>query len=201
MPDTTQRNEKTTEVVTNSAASAKSEMICKAGRYQRNDSRQAQRNGKYERKLVTQAGEVKLQVPKLRGASFVEICLSNIVNIVVLGKTDIDVVIEIGGKRIFCQVKNSNKAWKKNPLDGDGHSYISWVRKAVGRQFGKITKDDLLKCRICMPEGSVSGVEALPKKLLHKVGKLIDTTGADDFDELVDLGIGFIEDNSLLYLF
>ncbi|MFC5050069.1 IS256 family transposase [Rubritalea spongiae] len=60
----------TVEDTLNGLLDKEAEMICKAGRYQRSDSRQAQRNGKYESKLVTQAGEVKLQVPKLRGASF-----------------------------------------------------------------------------------------------------------------------------------
>ena len=41
-----------------------------AGRYERTAGREAYRSGHYARKLVTGAGEVELNVPKLRGATF-----------------------------------------------------------------------------------------------------------------------------------
>ncbi len=58
----------TVEEAINGLLDAEAEQICNAKRYERSDERSAHRNGHYERKLHTGAGEVKLKVPKLRGA-------------------------------------------------------------------------------------------------------------------------------------
>lgn len=60
----------TVEETLNGLLEGEAEQICNAGHYERNDQREAHRSGKYERKLMTQAGEVTLSVPKLKGASF-----------------------------------------------------------------------------------------------------------------------------------
>lgn len=60
----------TVEEAINGLLDAEADQICNAKRYERSDERSAHRNGHYERKLHTGAGEVKLKVPKLRGASF-----------------------------------------------------------------------------------------------------------------------------------
>lgn len=44
--------------------------LVNAERYERTADREAYRSGHYKRKLVTSAGEVVLEVPKLRGATF-----------------------------------------------------------------------------------------------------------------------------------
>lgn len=44
--------------------------LVNAERYERTADREAYRSGHYKRKLVTSAGEVVLDVPKLRGATF-----------------------------------------------------------------------------------------------------------------------------------
>ena len=44
--------------------------LVNAERYERTADREAYRSGHYKRKLVTSAGEVELDVPKLRGATF-----------------------------------------------------------------------------------------------------------------------------------
>ena len=44
--------------------------LCQASKYERNKSRQDRRAGKYKRKLHTKAGEVTLEVPKLRQQVF-----------------------------------------------------------------------------------------------------------------------------------
>lgn len=60
----------TVEQTLNGLLDAEAQELCQAKRYERAEGRQAHRNGTYERKLHTSAGEVKLKVPKLRGASF-----------------------------------------------------------------------------------------------------------------------------------
>jgi putative transposase len=54
----------------NGLLDAEADRLCTAGRYEHSDARQDQRAGSYPRKLQTQAGEVKLKVPKLRKATF-----------------------------------------------------------------------------------------------------------------------------------
>jgi hypothetical protein len=49
---------------------AEAQRLCNAGRYERTDARRDTRAGSYSRKLQTQAGEVKLNVPKLRLQTF-----------------------------------------------------------------------------------------------------------------------------------
>ena len=44
--------------------------LCRAGRYGRTEARQDTRAGRYDRKLHTTAGEVRLKVPKLRRQTF-----------------------------------------------------------------------------------------------------------------------------------
>jgi len=54
----------------NGMLDAEADRLCNAGRYEHSDARQDRRAGSYSRKLQTQAGEVKLKVPKLRKATF-----------------------------------------------------------------------------------------------------------------------------------
>ena len=58
------------EETLNGLLEAEADRLCKAGRYQRNAERVDTRAGHYQRHLQTQAGEVKLQVPKLRSLPF-----------------------------------------------------------------------------------------------------------------------------------
>jgi len=60
----------TVEEAINALLEAEAEQICNARRYERSDERTAHRSGHYQRKLHTAAGEVRLKMPKLRGASF-----------------------------------------------------------------------------------------------------------------------------------
>jgi putative transposase len=61
---------KTVEETLNDMLDQEAQEFCKAGRYERSESRKDSRAGYYRRKLHTQAGEVELQVPKLRKATF-----------------------------------------------------------------------------------------------------------------------------------
>src|ERR1700692_2647374 len=56
----------TVEETLNALLDAEADRLCGAGRYERTQGRQDTRAGSYERSLHTVAGEVNLQVPKLR---------------------------------------------------------------------------------------------------------------------------------------
>src|ERR1700740_1005085 len=58
------------EETLNGLLDAEAEQICKAQRYERSPDRADSRAGHYERKLEPKAGEVTLQVPKLRRLPF-----------------------------------------------------------------------------------------------------------------------------------
>lgn len=60
----------TVEEALNGLLEAEAEELCGAKRHERSEDRKAYRSGSYQRKLHTSAGEVKLNVPKLKGASF-----------------------------------------------------------------------------------------------------------------------------------
>jgi len=54
----------------NGLLDAEADRLCNAQRYEHSDGRKDSRAGSYQRKLQTQAGQVKLKVPKLRKATF-----------------------------------------------------------------------------------------------------------------------------------
>jgi len=54
----------------NEMLDAEADQLCQAQRYERSDARKDTRAGHYQRKLHTKAGEVKLNVPKLRKGTF-----------------------------------------------------------------------------------------------------------------------------------
>jgi transposase-like protein len=54
----------------NGMLDAEADRLCQAKRYERNAARASTRAGHYERKLQTKAGEVTLQMPKLRSVPF-----------------------------------------------------------------------------------------------------------------------------------
>lgn len=60
----------TVEQTLNEMLDAEADQLCNAEKYQRNDARTDTRAGHYQRKLQTQAGEVTLNVPKLRRQTF-----------------------------------------------------------------------------------------------------------------------------------
>src|SRR5262245_14541943 len=60
----------TVEETLNAMLEAEADRLCNAGRYERTEARRDQRSGSYDRKLQTQAGEVRLKVPKLRRQIF-----------------------------------------------------------------------------------------------------------------------------------
>ena len=58
------------EETLNGLLNAEADAICQATRYQRSPNRQDTRAGSYKRKLLTKAGEVVLQIPRLRTLPF-----------------------------------------------------------------------------------------------------------------------------------
>ena len=60
----------TVEETLNKLLDAEADQLCNAARYERTDARKDQRAGHYQRKLHTKAGEVTLNVPKLRQQKF-----------------------------------------------------------------------------------------------------------------------------------
>ena len=58
------------EETLNSMLEFEAEQLCGAGRYERTADRRDSRSGHYDRKFETKAGEVKLQMPKLRKLRF-----------------------------------------------------------------------------------------------------------------------------------
>ena len=60
----------TVEETLNAMLEAEADQLCNAQRHERNTDRQGYRAGHYERTLLTKAGEVKLQVPKLKKVTF-----------------------------------------------------------------------------------------------------------------------------------
>ena len=60
----------TIEETLNDMLNAEADRLCNAQRYERTESRTDGRAGHYQRKLHTRAGEVQLNVPKLRTAKF-----------------------------------------------------------------------------------------------------------------------------------
>ena len=60
----------TVEDTLNSMLHAEANELCNAQKYERKESRKSTRAGYYNRKLLTQAGEVNLKMPKLRKMTF-----------------------------------------------------------------------------------------------------------------------------------
>ena len=58
------------EETLNELLNKEAEELTRAGRYERTEARQGYRSGHYSRKLMTTAGEVRLEIPKLKGIPF-----------------------------------------------------------------------------------------------------------------------------------
>ena len=58
------------EETLNELLEKEAESLTQAARYERNEARQGYRSGHYSRKLTTTSGEVRLEIPKLKGVAF-----------------------------------------------------------------------------------------------------------------------------------
>ena len=61
---------KTVQDTLNALLEQEAEEMVGAERYERTAGREAYRSGHYKRKLTTTSGQIELDVPKLRGATF-----------------------------------------------------------------------------------------------------------------------------------
>lgn len=132
---------KTVEETLNALLDEEASELVGAGRYERTAGREAYRSGHYARKLVTGAGEVELNVPKLRGATFQTAVIERyrrretsveeaIVEMYLAGVSTrrIEDVSELlwGAPVSSGTVSNLNEkafasieAWRQRPLEGD----------------------------------------------------------------------------------
>ena len=61
---------KSVEETLNELLNKEAETLTNAARYERTEARQGYRSGHYSRKLTTTSGEVRLEIPKLKGVPF-----------------------------------------------------------------------------------------------------------------------------------
>jgi putative transposase len=135
----------TVEETLNAMLEAEADRLCNAGRYERSEARRDFRSGKYDRKLETKAGSVRLQVPKLRRQTFetavieryrrressVEEALIEMYLAGVSVRRVEDITEALWGTRVSPgTVSNLNKkiyvqieAWRNKPIDGE-HPYL-----------------------------------------------------------------------------
>jgi putative transposase len=135
----------TVEETLNAMLDAEADRLCNAGRYERSDARRDFRSGKYERKLETKAGPMRLQVPKLRRQTFetavieryrrretsVEEALVEMYLAGVSVRRVEDITEALWGTRVSPgTVSNLNKkiyaqieAWRNKAIDGE-HPYL-----------------------------------------------------------------------------
>ena len=136
---------RTVEETLNALLDEEASELVGAGRYERTAGREAYRSGHYARKLVTGAGEVELNVPKLRGATFQTAVIERyrrretsveeaIVEMYLAGVSTrrIEDVSELlwGAPVSSGTVSNLNEkafasieAWRQRPLEG-GYPYV-----------------------------------------------------------------------------
>src|SRR5215469_8295762 len=135
----------TVEETLNALLEAEADRLCNAGRYERTAARRDQRSGSYDRKLQTQAGEVRLKIPKLRQQTFetaiieryrrressVEEALIEMYLAGVSVRRVEDITEALWGTRVSPgTVSNLNKkiyaqiaAWRHQPIEGK-HPYL-----------------------------------------------------------------------------
>jgi transposase-like protein len=135
----------TVEETLNAMLDAEAERLCNAGRYERSEARRDFRSGKYDRKLETKAGPVRLQVPKLRRQTFetavieryrrretsVEEALIEMYLAGVSVRRVEDITEALWGTRVSPgTVSNLNKkiygqieTWRNQPIEGE-HPYV-----------------------------------------------------------------------------
>lgn len=135
----------TVEKTLNGMLEAEADQLCNAARYERTAARRDSRAGKYERKLHTKAGEMRLQVPKLRRQTFETVIIERyrrressveeaLIEMYLAGvsvRRVEDVTAALWGTRVSpSTVSNLNKkiyakiaAWRNRPIESR-HPYV-----------------------------------------------------------------------------
>jgi putative transposase len=152
------------EDVLNGMLQAEAEALCNARRYERSPDRQDTRAGKYQRKLQTKAGEVTLNVPKLRTLPFeteiikryqrressVEEALIEMYLAGVSVRRVEDITEALWGTRVSpSAVSDLNQkiyatieAWRNAPIEGE-HPYVYldgiWLKRSWGGEVRNVS--------------------------------------------------------------
>jgi transposase-like protein len=151
------------EETLNTFLDAEADELCKAKRYERNSERVDTRAGHYERKLMTKAGEVALQVPRLRSLPFetqiieryrrressVEEALIEMYLAGVSVRRVEDITEALWGTRIGpSTVSNLNQQiydqideWRNRPIEGQfAYVYMDgiWLKRSWGGQVENV---------------------------------------------------------------
>jgi len=153
----------TVEETLNGLLDAEADRICQAGKYERSADRQDTRAGSYKRKLHTKAGDVELNVPKLRTLPFetsiierykrressVEEALIEMYLAGVSVRRVEDITQALWGAKVSPgTVSNLNKkiygkieAWRNRPLTG-GFAYVFldgiYLKRSWGGEVGNV---------------------------------------------------------------
>ena len=145
------------EETLNGLLEAEADAICGAKRYERSPERLDTRSGHYTRKLLTQAGEVELQVPRLRKLpletqiieryrrreSSVEEALIEMYLAGVSVRRVEDITEALWGSRVGPstvselnqKIYTQIEAWRNRPIEGE-HAYVYldgiWLKRSWG---------------------------------------------------------------------
>jgi putative transposase len=153
----------TVEETLNGLLQAEADELCGAKRYERSPERLDTRAGHYDRRLQTQAGEVTLQVPRLRNLPFetevveryrrressVEEALVEMYLAGVSVRRVEDITEALWGTRVSpSTVSELNKkiyvqidAWRNRPIEGE-HAYVYldgiWLKRSWGGEVKNV---------------------------------------------------------------
>jgi len=151
------------EQTLNAMLDAEADAQCGAKRYERSPERIDMRAGHYERKLLTGAGEVALQVPRLRKLPFeteiieryrrressVEEALIEMYLAGVSVRRVEDITEALWGKRVSSgtvselnqKIYGTIEAWRQRPIEGE-HAYVYmdgiWLKRSWGGEVRNI---------------------------------------------------------------
>ncbi len=151
------------EETLNGMLDAEADRLCQAKRYERTAERMDTRAGSYERKLQTKAGEVKLQVPRLRSLPFetqiieryrrressVEEALMEMYLAGVSVRRVEDITEALWGTRVSPstvselnqQLYERIEAWRNQPISGQfAYVYLDgiWLKRSWGGEVKKV---------------------------------------------------------------
>ncbi len=153
----------TVEETLNSMLDAEADDLCGAGRYERSPDRVDTRAGHYGRKLVTKAGEVKLDVPRLRKLPFeteiieryrrretsVEEALVQMYLAGVSVRRVEDITEALWGQRVSPstvselnqKIYSRIETWRNRPIEGE-HAYVFldgiWLKRSWGGEVKNV---------------------------------------------------------------
>lgn len=147
----------TVEETLNALLDAEADVLCGAGKYERTDARKDTRAGHYTRKLETKAGEVELNVPKLRTLKFetaiierykrressVEEALIEMYLAGVSVRRVEDITEALWGTKVSAgtvshlnqKVYERIEAWRNRPIAGE-HAYVYLDGISLKRSWG-----------------------------------------------------------------